>query len=206
MNRIERTPARLTKRELPTASRPHQVGPVENPSEHDHHALQDVHLSQGQRVADLEDKQRNLVTRLFVERGLAKAVEKNRVEEVKNWHQFRSDMFRLAADTKLENCHEACLLMTRELKVTNRNHFSSFVTAKEEELRQTIKQRLETFLAEVDRSYELLERYQHRPYLAARYEQMIETSIDRYSDFLDGLMDNFISIARERVNEYRITD
>ena len=168
--------------------------------------LQQTHLSQGKRVSGIEEKERSFLTRAFVERGLSKTLHEQRVEEVKEWHRYRSDMFRLAADTKLDMCHETCLKMSRELKVSNRQEFAGFVTSREEELRHIIQSKLETFLAEMDHAYSLAEKFQHRPFLAERHLAMIETTITNYFDFTEGLMDNFISIARERVNEYRITD
>lgn len=169
-------------------------------------ALESVHSGHLSSVQKLQQKERSFLSRILLERGLTKEIEQHRTTELKQYHQYRSDMIKLAADTKLEMCHEACLKMTRELKVSNRQVFSDFVTARHEELRRTVDCRVENFLADTDNAYSLAQKYEHRPVLAKRYIESIERSIEQYFHFIEGLLDNFINIARERVNQYRIED
>src|SRR5437773_1140206 len=99
--------------------------------------------------------------------------------------------------------HSMCLAMSRELKVGNQERFTSMVLDKHESLRRTVQAKRDGFLADVDAAYTNAERYAHRPWLADRAITSLQKEVEQFYTWIDGLLDDFLSISKQRLDEYR---
>ena len=113
---------------------------------------------------------------------------------------------RLATDTKLDMSHSVCLAMSRELKVGNQEKFTTLVLEKAESLRRTVLAKQEQFIADMDNAYTTVERYAHRPQLMERAIASLVAQEERYFGYIEGLLDDFMSISKQRLDEYRKAD
>jgi len=166
----------------------------------------EVHKRTAQDVDQIQEKQRGVLRRLFVERGLDQAILEAKIQQVKDFADFRRKILRVATDLKLELCHSTALAMSRELKIGNQERFTSLVLDKYESLRGTVGSQTERVLADIDAAFANAERYAHRPWLMDLAMKSLEQQTEQFFKWIDGLLDDYIAISKQRLDEYRKAD
>ena len=166
-------------------------------------AVNGTHAQAAERLQVIEERQRGLFTRLFVERGLSKVLQEARIQEVKDFQAYRASLFRLATDTKLDMAHTMCLAMSRELKVGTQQAFTSMVLDKHESLRRTVQQKRDAFLEDIDAAFSNAEKYAHRPWLMDQAVGSLQREVGQFFTWVDQLLEDFLNISKERLDEYR---
>ena len=166
-------------------------------------AINGTHVQAAERLQQFEERQRNLFTRIFVERGLAKVLQDARIQEVKDIHAYRAALFRLATDTRLDMAHTMCLAMSRELKVGTQEAFTTFVLDRHENLRRSVQQKREAFVADIDVALSNAEKYAHRPWLMEQAIGSLQREVGQFYKWVDQLLEDFLNISKERLDEYR---
>jgi len=162
-----------------------------------------IHNNVAQAVHQLQEKQRGFISRFFTEKGLTKVLQDQKIQSVRDFAEYQRTAFRLATDTKLDMAHSMCLAMSRELKVGNQERFTAMVLDKHESLRRTVQSKREGFLADMDAAYDHAERFAHRPWLADRAITSLQKEVEQFYAWIDGLLDDFLSISKQRLDEYR---
>ena len=162
-----------------------------------------THTNAAQTVMLLEEQRRGWISRLFTEKALVKELQERKIRTVRDYSEYQRNLFRLATDTKLEMAHSMCLAMTRELKVGNQERFTTMVLEKAESLRRTVLAKQDGFLGDMDGAYTRLEQYAHRPQLMERALGSLARQEEQFFTWIDGLLEDFLSISKQRLDEYR---
>ena len=165
-----------------------------------------THTQAAMIVQRLHEQKRGWFTRLVMDKKLENELRLQKIQTVRDYAEYNRAMMRLATDTKLDMSHSVCLAMSRELKVGNQEKFTTLVLEKAESLRRTVLAKQEEFLADMDSAYTTVERYAHRPQLMERAIGSLAAQEERYFGWIDGLLDDFMSISKQRLDEYRKAD
>lgn len=162
-----------------------------------------THANAAQTVKMLEDQRRGFISRLFTDKALVKELQEQKIRTVREYSEYQSNLFRLATATKLEMAHSMCLAMTRELKVGNQERFTTMVLEKAESLRRTVLAKQDGFLSDMDGAYSRVEQYSHRPQLMERALGSLSRQEEQFFNWIDSLLEDFLSISKQRLDEYR---
>ncbi len=150
----------------------------------------------------LARENQSLLRRLFPT-DLDKVFADAKVQAATTELSFRHAALELSAKSKMEAVEEQCQVMVRMVKSHHRAEFAKFVTEAYLRLSEDVDQKTKRHLEGSRKRYETYEEFKDLP-VGATYMKHITAADDKFFRWLEKLLENFRSIADEKVRQYRL--
>lgn len=165
--------------------------------------IQQHHHIVGDRVTGYLTKNYNLIQKHFTKKELYQLTKQSQINEAQTELEFRHKLLQLSTDFKLQALTEKYDNWLKVIKIEYRHQFTVFVTDRQSQLQKTINERRTEFASDISQQYEQAQQYSNVPLLHKKYTESVEKNIEKYFDWLDSLLNNFMNIVEEKISQYK---